>query len=271
MQIKKMITASLSALLLAHLLSVSSFAEETGVSRPDLPANTEIIEPEERGSGETEENAADDTDIQPDDNPEDKDTSNDEDNGDKAEGETQGQKPDTSIVLDGKRIEDPVFVILNNRETLYLSIGEKELREYVEFFRTEMDMNNAAIAGVLANLQFESGFDPNRIGDYGAAYGLCQWRGARLDAMVKFCDENGLNPVTMEGQLRFIKEEFENSHKYAGELVRDTKDTLKGALLATQNFCYYYEVPADPDQILPDREKLVKELLYPLLCEWENN
>ena len=89
MKIKKKIIATLSALLLAHLLSVSSFAEETGVSRPDLPANTEIIESEERGSGETEENTADDTDIPPDDNPEDKDTANDEDNGDKAGGETQ--------------------------------------------------------------------------------------------------------------------------------------------------------------------------------------
>lgn len=179
--------------------------------------------------------------------------------------------PDKGIVLNDKLISDPIFAILKNGETIYLSIGEKELLQYFNFFRKEMNMNSAAMAGVLANLQCESEFDPNKIGDYGYAYGLCQWRGPRLDAMLKFCEENDLNPITIEGQLYFLKQEFESSHKYAGNLVCDTPDTLQGALQATRYFCCYYEVPSDPDKVLPDREKIAKELLYPLLLEWENS
>ena len=164
-----------------------------------------------------------------------------------------------------------MFVILDNKETLWLSIGEKELREYVDFFRKEMNMNTAAIAGVLGNLQYESGFNPNKIGDFGYAYGLCQWRGARLDAMVEFCYENGLNPITSEGQLYYLKHEFENSYRFAADYVCDTIDNLDGAILAAEFFCRLYEVPADPDQVLPERQKLITELIYPLLTEWEEN
>ena len=97
----------------------------------------------------------------------------------------------------------PMFDIIDGR-TIYLSITEEEFIEISEFLRAGLGINDAALAGVLANLQGESGFNPNKIGDGGAAYGICQWQGPRLDQMVKYCEGNGLNPVSREGQLSFL-------------------------------------------------------------------
>ena len=271
MKLRKRIISVFLALLFTLSFPVSSFAEESTAQQEEQAAETAIAVPEDDSSDreKTEEPGAAET-LPTEENEQKADAERDPD-----VHEVDADKPRTApqkgILLDGKLIRDPVFTVLKNGETLYLSIGEKDLRIFVDFFRKEMNMNSAAIAGILANLQFESQFDPNKIGDYGYAYGLCQWRGPRLDAMMEFCEEKGLNPITVEGQLCFLKEEFENSHRYAGNLVCDTPDTLQGALRAVQNFCFYYEVPSDPDQVLPDRERIAKELIYPLLVEWENS
>ncbi len=267
MRFRILIIFVIFALLFIPSFSVTAFADDYEIPQEDQTDDTAAVEPDTVSSGMQEpEETPDDALLFPD---EERGAESAADEPD-TEDETPDSVPEQGIILNDKRIRDPVYTVLKNGETIYLSIGEKELREFVDFFRNEMGLNSAAVAGILANLQYESEFDPNKIGDYGYAYGLCQWRGPRLDAMMKFCDEKGLNPVTIEGQLNFLKEEFENSHKYAGDLVIDTPDTLQGALQATQFFCCYYEVPSDPDKVLPDREKIAKELIYPLLVEWES-
>ena len=69
----------------------------------------------------------------------------------------------------------PMFDIIDGR-TIYLSITEEEFIEIAEFLRAGLSVNDAALAGILANLQGESGFNPHKIGDGGEAYGICQWR-----------------------------------------------------------------------------------------------
>ena len=176
---------------------------------------------------------------------------------------------DAGLVPDFQLPDDPVYVTLDTGETLYLSIGESELREYVDFFRNEMNFSDAAIAGVLSNLQCESGFNVEKIGDMGAAYGLCQWRGARLDAMVNYCNENDLNPIKKEGQLAFLKHDLEENYIYPYDLLRYCEDNEAHAQMAVYFFCAYYEAPADPDSECVERVKICKELIYPTLKEWE--
>ena len=56
---------------------------------------------------------------------------------------------DAGLVPDFQVPDDPVYVTLDNGQTLWLSIGESELREYVDFFRNEMyssaEMRSSAI------------------------------------------------------------------------------------------------------------------------------
>ena len=148
-----------------------------------------------------------------------------------------------------------------------LSITEEEFIEYADFLRRELNLNDASLAGILANLQCESGFNPNKVGDMGNAYGLCQWRGPRLDQMVAFCKENGLNPVTKEGQLRFLVHDLKETYIYAYDLIRLCEDSENGALQATYYFCAYYEVPSDPGAESAEREELTELLIYPRLNE----
>ena len=153
---------------------------------------------------------------------------------------------------------------------LVLNIDEDTFLIYARFFRDELGLNNAAIAGIMANMQQESGFNPNKIGDMGFAYGLLQWRGPRLDALVEFCAEEELSPISVEGQLQFMKKELTESYIYCYDLLKDTPEMEYGALTATYYFCQHYEAPSDIDKIIPIREKLASKLIFPTLYELED-
>ena len=160
---------------------------------------------------------------------------------------------------------------IDNGETVWLSITEEKLMEFADYFRRELALNDAAISGILANLQEESGFNPNKIGDLGAAYGICQWRGDRLNQMVKYCEAQKLNPVSMEGQLAFLVYDLKENYIYPYDLLRCSPDSEQGALQATYDFCAYYEVPSDPSQESQERERLTRLLIYPTLSENRKN
>ena len=160
----------------------------------------------------------------------------------------------------------PMFDIIDGR-TIYLSITEEEFVEIAEILRAGLGVNDAALAGIMGNLQGESGFNPHKIGDDGGAYGICQWRGPRLDQMVEYCEDHGLNPVSRDGQLSFLIYDLMNNYIYAYDQIRLCEDSERGALQATYNFCAYYEVPANPEEESLEREEWTKLLIYPKLNE----
>ena len=162
--------------------------------------------------------------------------------------------------------DDKVFDIIDG-ETIWISITEQQLIEYADFLRKELNLNDAGIAGILGNIQGESAFNPNKIGDMGDAYGICQWHGPRLDQMVKYCEEHDLNPIKIESQLAFLAYDLKENYIYPYDLIRLCPDSAQGAVEATYNFCAYYEVPSDPAAESVDREKIVKLLIYPRLNE----
>ena len=160
----------------------------------------------------------------------------------------------------------PMFDIIDGR-TIYLSITEDEFIEIAGILREGLGVNDAALAGILGNLQGESGFNPHKVGDDGGAFGICQWRGARLDQMVQYCEEHDLNPVSRDGQLSFLIYDLVNNYIYAYDQIRLCEDSERGALQATYNFCAYYEVPANPEEESLEREEWTKLLIYPKLNE----
>ena len=168
--------------------------------------------------------------------------------------------------LDRLALAQCVFTIYDG-QVYWMSLTEPELIACACYLQDALNLNLAAVSGILANIQFESGFDPNKIGDDGLAYGICQWRGARLDQMVAYCDANGLNPITLEGQLAFLAHDLQENYIYPYDLIRLCDDTPWGASDATYNFCAYYEVPADPDTESVGRVELNDILFYPTLVE----
>ena len=70
-----------------------------------------------------------------------------------------------------------------------------------------MEFNSAAACGILANMNAEStGLVPDQeeIGG-GGGYGICQWTDTRRDDLVEWCENNGYDYTTLEGQLWFFR------------------------------------------------------------------
>ena len=57
------------------------------------------------------------------------------------------------------------------------------------FLRRELKLNPAAIQGILANMEYESGFSATVWGDGGTSYGLCQWHESRCRSLFSFCQQ----------------------------------------------------------------------------------
>lgn len=112
------------------------------------------------------------------------------------------------------------------------------------FLRSEMGYNAAAASGVLANIQHESNFNPQALGDNGTSYGICQWHLDRYDALISFCNANGYDYTTIEGQLWYLKSELESGYSNVHSQLLAVPNTAQGCWQAAYAWCYYFERPA---------------------------
>ena len=115
-----------------------------------------------------------------------------------------------------------------------------------EYLVTNMGLTPAAACGVLANIEHESNFNPNIVGDYGTSYGICQWHNERYTALRNYCSSNGYSYTSLEGQLHYLQYELEHSY-YSTVLVklRSASNDANGASYAAEVWCRYFEVPAN--------------------------
>lgn len=72
-------------------------------------------------------------------------------------------------------------------------------------------MSENAIAGILGNVQAESGGDPLAVGDGGTSFGLPQWHGPRAEAMMTWARDNGLNAKEAGTQARYMLKELQDN------------------------------------------------------------
>lgn len=122
---------------------------------------------------------------------------------------------------------------LSNEETIFVFAVKK------------MGYNPAAACGLLANIKAESGFRPNASGDSGASYGICQWYSARKTRMINWCDKNGHDYTTLEGQLYFLQYELEKYYPSVHKYLKSVDNDAQGAYEAGYYFCYHFEAPAN--------------------------
>lgn len=101
--------------------------------------------------------------------------------------------------------------------------------------------SRAAACGILANMSYESSFNPT-VGDY--YYGLIQWGGGRRDSLVSWCGANGYEYDTIDGQLAFMYHELTGGYRATYDFLMSVPDTAQGAYDAGEYFCRYYEVAA---------------------------
>lgn len=98
-------------------------------------------------------------------------------------------------------------------------------------FLTSRGFSQNATAGIMGNLQEESGFNPNALNSIGA-YGIAQWLGGRKTALQHYAYAHGSPPSSLNTQLNYLVGEL-SSGRY-GSIA-----TLNG--LAPAQAASYFE------------------------------
>ena len=157
----------------------------------------------------------------------------------------------TVLAGDGKL----VFMIIKNRvyvnplqfiseanarpkDSKYLTyVGGKDNKQTVCLSLLATGFSNEAVAGLLANINAESGFRTEALGDSGTSIGLCQWHAGRYNALKNYCKERY---KTVECQLDYLLYELRNGEKNSFKILQ-SKNT---AYQMTTKFCQSFERPA---------------------------
>lgn len=119
--------------------------------------------------------------------------------------------------------------------------------EIIWTFLRQNGFEPAAAAGVMGNMWWESRLNPDitEINGYGG-YGLCQWtntgsgEAARKDLLIQWCNNNGYDYRSLEGQLNYFLYEFQKPY-YANNLGSAYKTIKTDVYTATDRFLTYFE------------------------------
>ncbi|MCB5368960.1 phage tail tip lysozyme [Collinsella aerofaciens] len=114
-------------------------------------------------------------------------------------------------------------------------------------FFSSKGLSSSAIAGIMGNLQQESGLNPNAPGG-----GLAQWTGSRRAALNAYAKKNGLSPNSLEAQLGFMWEEM-SSGKYGDMSKMNNMTPSQAAAYFEKN----YEKAGKP--MLANRQKYANQ------------
>lgn len=112
------------------------------------------------------------------------------------------------------------------------------------FLTKELELNTAAACGILANVEKESSFRVTAA-SFDDGYGIVQWTASRHTSLRNWCKKNGYDHRTLEGQLWYLKYEFNNSQKKIYKHMKSVANTPAGAYDAAYYFCYYFEIPVN--------------------------
>ena len=109
------------------------------------------------------------------------------------------------------------------------------------YLRRELGCNEAVACGILANMYYESGFDPKAYNSSGGYYGLCQWGSERKERLYDYCGGLGLSAGSIEGQLKFIQYELQTNEASVWTKMKAIENSADGAYDAGWQWAQYYE------------------------------
>lgn len=135
------------------------------------------------------------------------------------------------------------------------------------FLTQSLGFNTAAACGIMANMEQESGFDPELvIRDRNGLLsgGLCQWNGSRFSRLIQFCSSNGLDYLSIPGQLSYMKQELQTQDfKHIYHFLCNVPNTSGGAYDAAYYWCYYFEIPSNRTSRSYSRAEVAVDRYWP--------
>lgn len=123
-----------------------------------------------------------------------------------------------------------------------------------------LGFNAAAACGIMANIERESEFRPDA-GD--RFYGLFQWGGERKSELIRYCEENGYDYTTIEGQMKYLEYELSTGYETVRTHLLEVENSAEGAYEAGYYWCYYFEAPGDIENASDSRGTLARDQYWP--------
>lgn len=110
-----------------------------------------------------------------------------------------------------------------------------------KYITEEMGLNRAVAFGILSHMRRESRYIPTAYNPAGY-YGICQWGGNRYTNLISWCNENGYDYTTIDGQVRFMDHELNGAYSRVLDALKECENTADGAYDAAYVFGMRYEV-----------------------------
>ena len=125
-------------------------------------------------------------------------------------------------------------------------------------------LSDAAVAGVLGNIQAESNFNPGiEEKSNGIGYGLIQWSFGRRDSLERSAKEAGVDPSNLQFQLEYLWNESLNPDtSYGKNLATAGFYTTTSASEAAYLFHKYVEISADSKEQIQNNRCATAEEWY---------
>ncbi len=128
-------------------------------------------------------------------------------------------------------------------DPLFLNTSTSNEQKIYEYLTAHTPYNEAVACGILANIKQESNFSPTS--GKGSNYqGLCQWSTTRFAILVSWCEKQGFDPYSLEGQVKFLYYDLSQRYTLYNKALLQIENTSEGAYEAGYYFCYHYERPA---------------------------
>lgn len=121
-------------------------------------------------------------------------------------------------------------------------------RQVYAYLTEELKLNSAAACGVLANMEYESNFQPTVLGDNDTSYGLCQWHEGRFTALKTYCTALGEDYRTVSGQMAYLSYELKSTYSGLFSALRSVENSADGAYRAAFLWCIQFERPEDMEE-----------------------
>ena len=132
-----------------------------------------------------------------------------------------------------------------NAEMGKVKLSGNTTKDQVYNYLSSQGFNDAAICGIMANIEHESGFRTDALGDGGTSYGICQWHNSRWNNLKNFCNNNGYDWKSLEGQLAYLVHELKTNYQGVYNTLMNVPNTSQGAYDAAYKWTTDFEIPSN--------------------------
>lgn len=149
--------------------------------------------------------------------------------------------------------------VLANYSSPYSDTNVKNEKEVYAYLTEDMGLNDAAAAGVMANIYAESRFNPGTSGDSGTSYGMFQVHAGRKDNLMTWCAKKGYDPSSVQGQMARFEEEVTKVYSKTETALYNASDSVAGARNAASVMTIDYEKPSNASSKAAYRANLAEQ------------